>query len=108
MKNSRPAPEPAAMPELPEGQFFRVYHHLGEQPMIQLRTKTWCGSRWISDSYGIIQTTDPCNLYWVPSEAEVIAAAHHLMERRAYLRKQKVAAKVRFGDYPPKKIRYSA
>jgi hypothetical protein len=95
-----------ALPELPTGQFFRVYETLdGNRPHIQLRRKTWYGSKAlgpehsISPEYGTNYST-----YWVPSEADIARVAHNIMTNRAAFFRQQNAKHARYGDYPPRSI----
>ena len=98
----------ATLPEPPKGQFFRVHKFddgwAVSRPYIQLRRRTWYGSRVISDDYEIQRLAASINREWVPTAGEIAHAAHGLMARRAAWFKTQAAEETTYGDYPPKKL----
>ncbi len=81
------------LPILPDGYFWRVttvYSH----PMIQLRKRTWRGSKVIDDRHIL-------PLYHEGTEAAIRYAAETLLTNRD----ASAVIQMRYsGDYPPKKL----
>jgi hypothetical protein len=103
--DTKPTP---TLPDLPAGQFFRVYkladRWATSHPYIQLRRKTWYGSTVISDDYEIERSAESVDREWVPTASEIARAARRLLTRRAAWFKTQAAEQVAYGNYPPKKL----
>lgn len=80
------------MPELPDGMFWRVVRE-GNTVLVQLRKRTWYGSRWL-DETNANSFLDP----HVTAERLRGVAGMLLSRRREAQERDNM-----LGDYPPKK-----
>jgi hypothetical protein len=86
------------MPEVPEGYFWRVVPSVLHTDKLQLRKKTWYGSRKVDErllNYYYTDSRDP-----IPPVESILWAANLLMKEAEF---NDPWPKF-YGNYPPKKL----